>query len=268
MTTKKPDEYTAPVREEPPHPPAMPRDTTTGEPPQIYARLAAIFAEVDAIPKGQYNKDQGFWFRGVDDVTKAMHDIFARWEVVPLPEVLSVHTEVRQGKNRPMNYVLLKVRYTFVTTDGSSAPVTTVGESLDVGDKAATKAMSNALKYALYQTFQIPTEETESDHESNEAVPAVDPWENATPARPANGNAQPAQQAPAQQPAQPAQQGHENAADLDALKAQLAGCKTPDAAKAFQRKIREMFKANKIAPNDANAALELVAARVKELEAA
>lgn len=225
--------------------------------PQIYARLIGILAEVEAIPKNQRNAQQGFNFRGVDDAVNAMHDIFARWEVIPLPCVLETHTEVRQGRNGPLNYVFLKVRYTFVTVDGSSASATTVGESLDAGDKAATKALSNALKYALFQTFQIPTNEPESDHESNQAVPG-DAWENATPARPAN----------TQQPAQQAEQGHANAADLDAFKAELAGCKTPAAAKAYQRKIREMFKANKIAPNDANAALELVAARVKELEAA
>jgi hypothetical protein len=39
----------------------------------------------------------------------------------------------------------------------------TFGEAMDSGDKATNKAMSAAYKYALMQTFAIPTE---GDHDS------------------------------------------------------------------------------------------------------
>lgn len=246
--------------------------------PQIYERMAAVSASVTAVPKSQRNEQQNFNFRGVDDFMNMIHPVLAQHDVVLAPEVVEVFTEARPGKDkygkdRVMNYARVTMAYTFYAPDGSSLRTATVGESLDAGDKAANKAMANAMKYMIAQTFTVPTGDVESDHEANEGVPSRGgvlydghTGESRLSARPAN--AQPAQQAPAQQPAQQAQQGHANAADLDALKAQLAGCKTTDAAKAYQKKIREMFKANKIAPNDANAALDLVAARVKELEAA
>ena len=38
-----------------------------------------------------------------------------------------------------------------------------MGEGMDAGDKASNKAMAVALKYALFQTFCIPTEEMADD---------------------------------------------------------------------------------------------------------
>ena len=42
-----------------------------------------------------------------------------------------------------------------------------MGEAMDTGDKATNKAMSAAMKYALLQTFCIPTEEGGKDTEEN-----------------------------------------------------------------------------------------------------
>ncbi len=47
--------------------------------------------------------------------------------------------------------------------DGSIHTVTTYGEAMDSGDKATNKAMSIAFKYAAFQAFCIPTEQTAID---------------------------------------------------------------------------------------------------------
>ena len=60
-----------------------------------------------------------------------------------------------------MNYVTVKAEFDFICTDdGSTHTVTTFGEGSDAGDKATNKAMSIAYKYAAFQTFCIPTEDT------------------------------------------------------------------------------------------------------------
>ena len=49
---------------------------------------------------------------------------------------------------------------------------TVVGEGMDSGDKAANKAMAIAHKYALLQTFCIPTEEQKDpDAETHDVLP-------------------------------------------------------------------------------------------------
>jgi hypothetical protein len=53
--------------------------------------------------------------------------------------------------------VSLKVAFDLVSVeDGSSHSIKAYGEALDAGDKATSKAMTAAYKYALLQTFCIP----------------------------------------------------------------------------------------------------------------
>jgi hypothetical protein len=66
---------------------------------------------------------------------------------------------------------LFSVRFT--ATDGSYCVTETIGEAVDSGDKAANKAMSMAMKYALVDTFLIPTEEPR-DTENDEAERMTD----------------------------------------------------------------------------------------------
>src|SRR5581483_10530973 len=74
--------------------------------------------------------------------------------------VLDKTREERTSKSGgSLLYTILTVKYTFFTEDGSSFDVTTVGEAMDSGDKSSNKAMSAALKYALFQVFCIPTDE-------------------------------------------------------------------------------------------------------------
>ena len=65
--------------------------------------------------------------------------------------------------------VILKGNYKITAEDGSYEEVTTFGEAIDFGDKAFNKAMSQALKYCLFQVFCIPTEEEkDTEHKSPE----------------------------------------------------------------------------------------------------
>ena len=127
---------------------------------RIFEAMAEVMRDVDAIGKNQKNQQQGFKFRGIDDVYNAVHPILAKHGVFTAPTVLAERTEERQTKSGGnLIYRILTIKYTFFASDGSSFESTVVGEGMDSGDKGANKAMAVAHKYALLQTLCIPTED-------------------------------------------------------------------------------------------------------------
>jgi hypothetical protein len=64
------------------------------------------------------------------------------------------------------------VQHTFYAADGSNVVAVTIGEAMDSGDKSANKAMSAAMKYAMIETFSIPTEEfNDTENETHQPLP-------------------------------------------------------------------------------------------------
>ena len=126
----------------------------------IYQKMANILKDCKAITKSEKNQQQGFKFRGIDNVMNELHELFARNEVFILQDVKSFETENRQLKSGSMiTYTRATITFRYTTTDGSFVETTNVGEAMDTGDKGMNKAMSIALKYSLLQMFLIPTEE-------------------------------------------------------------------------------------------------------------
>lgn len=152
--------------------------------PLIFPAMIAILAELPAIGKNQRNQQQGFNFRGIDDVQKELTPLCAKHGVFFLPEVIERTEAVRTTKQGGSLYVVcLHVRYTFYAADGSSVVATCWGEGTDSGDKATPKAMTGALKYTLFQAFNIATEEgshhdadRETQEPSNPYVAPPDGW--------------------------------------------------------------------------------------------
>ena len=127
----------------------------------IYARVADAMQDVGAIGKDKRNGAQGFNFRGIDDVYNKLHNVMAKHRIFTAPEVIHSESQERTtAKGSTLIYRILTITYHFYTDDGSSLPVTVIGEGMDSGDKASNKAMSIAHKYALFQLFMIPTAET------------------------------------------------------------------------------------------------------------
>lgn len=135
---------------------------------EIYKKMVSILKDVDYIKKDKKNLQQGYNFRGIDDMYNALHELFSKHEVFISSDVLDLTREERQTKNGGnLIYTILKIKFTFQTIDGSSVESIMIGEAMDSGDKSANKAMSTALKYALMQAFLIPTEELkDSDNDT------------------------------------------------------------------------------------------------------
>jgi hypothetical protein len=129
--------------------------------------------DITAIGKDSRNQAQGFSFRGIDAVYNELHSLLAKHGVVCLPEAGTPVTEERTNKNGTiLRFVQLPMRYNFIAEDGSTITCSVIGEGMDSGDKATNKAMAIAHKYALLQTFLIPTEEQKDpDYETHEVKP-------------------------------------------------------------------------------------------------
>ena len=126
----------------------------------IYQKLVNILKETKAITKSEKNQQQGFKFRGIDNVMNELHELFAKNDVFILQEVQDFTTENRLTKSGGTNtFTRATIKFRYMTTDGSYVDTVNVGEAMDSGDKGMNKAMSIALKYSLLQMFLIPTEE-------------------------------------------------------------------------------------------------------------
>ncbi|MDI3361192.1 ERF family protein [Lelliottia sp. V89_10] len=136
----------------------------------VYKAISAVAREMAevGISKDRENRQQGFSFRGIDQVYNALAPMLAKHGLVILPRITErTVTERVTPKGAVLFYVVVKAEFDFVATeDGSKHTVVTYGEAMDSGDKATNKAMSIAYKYAAFQTFCIPTEQTAIDPDS------------------------------------------------------------------------------------------------------
>lgn len=139
---------------------------------EVYKAIAAVAADMatNGIEKCRKNQQQGYSFRGIDDVYNALAPVLARHGLCFLPRILSRSVEERASKNGGvLFYVTVEAEFDLVAAaDGSKHTIRTFGEAMDSADKATNKAMSAAYKYAAMQTFCIPTE---GDNDADAATP-------------------------------------------------------------------------------------------------
>lgn len=141
----------------------------------IYKKMSQVMKEIGHVGKDQKNIQQGFKFRGIDNFVNALYPALTKHEVFMTPRATSYTQEIKEvvrssGKPGVDKHVSIMMEYDFYAEDGSKVTVGPIpAEGLDSGDKATNKALSAALKYALIQTFSVPTEDmAEADLDSPE----------------------------------------------------------------------------------------------------
>lgn len=145
------------------------------KPPAVYGAINAVQAAMsrEGISKDRKNQQQGYSFRGIDDVYGALAPHLAKEKLCILPRVIERAVTERENKSGTvLTYTVLRVEFDFVAVeDGSKHTVCTVGEAMDAGDKSTNKAMSAAYKYAAFQAFAIPTEgDNDADSTTHEVA--------------------------------------------------------------------------------------------------
>lgn len=146
----------------------------------VYAAISAVSAAMSkvGIGKTRQNKDQGFNFRGIDDVLNALSPLYADHGLVIVPKVLErvlVQSTTKSGS--PLWKVTVKVEYHVIAVkDGSREIAVTYGEAMDSADKATNKALSAAYKYLAIQLFAIPIEGTpDADYDTPQEEAHITP---------------------------------------------------------------------------------------------
>lgn len=142
----------------------------------IYQAINAAMGEIEPIAKASTNQQQGFKYRGIDDIMNEIQSVIQKNGIFIVPTVLDMKREERQTKNGGnLLYSVLTIKFTFFSADGTSVDAVVIGEGMDSGDKASNKAMSVGLKYAILQVFCIPTAEAKDpDAESHDTAPRKD----------------------------------------------------------------------------------------------
>lgn len=139
---------------------------------QIFGLVAQAMKKVGAIGKDSVNQQQKYKFRGIDAVYNALNPVMSELGLFVCPEIIDHRREERVNTNGTvLKYSILTIKYTMFAPDGSNISCVVVGEGMDSGDKASNKAMSVALKYAMFQLLMIPTEEmVDPDAETHEVT--------------------------------------------------------------------------------------------------
>lgn len=143
---------------------------------KVYSAIASVMSDLSkiGIGKAKKNAQQGFMYRGVDDVMNALAPMLSKYGLVILPRVLKHDMIERQSKSGgALFYVTVDMEFDFVAAEDDSKHVVgpILGEAMDSGDKASNKAMSIAYKYACFQAFCIPTEAADPDADIHDVQP-------------------------------------------------------------------------------------------------
>ena len=146
------------------------------EVPKVYQAICNVIGALsrEGISKDRKNVQQGYQFRGIDDVYNALASELSKNKLCVLPCVLDRNVVEKPSKSGGvLFYTTCMVRFDFVSAeDGSKHEIVTVGEAMDSGDKGSNKAMSAAYKYAALMAFCIPTEgDNDTENQTHEVAP-------------------------------------------------------------------------------------------------
>lgn len=145
---------------------------------KVYQCINAVQKQIASIgiSKTNKNQQQGYTFRGIDDVYNTLSPILANAGLCILPRMINRNcVEKINVKGTVLFYVTVDAEFDLIAAeDGSKHTIKTFGEAMDSGDKATNKAMSAAYKYACMQAFAIPTEgDNDADKTTHEPIKPV-----------------------------------------------------------------------------------------------
>lgn len=153
---------------------------------KIHQQLVAVTRKIasEGIGKTRKNAQQGYNFRGIDEVMNAFAPILADAGLYVHPRYTERDVAERATKSGgALFYVTVKGEFDFVNDEGEKATVGPFyGEAMDSADKATNKAMAVAFKYAMFQTFCVPLEGVtggDADLVTHEVAAKVTPTDGA-----------------------------------------------------------------------------------------
>jgi len=124
---------------------------------RLAAKIAKVMEAVGYVAKTGTNSAQGYKFVQASAVADKVREQLVKYNISMTPTAIDV---ISEGLTPSGKQALLTLRFTWTLTDGESGETISfqsIGTGADSGDKAAYKAATGALKYALLTGFLIPT---------------------------------------------------------------------------------------------------------------
>jgi hypothetical protein len=152
---------------------------TPGPAPDIWEAKARVMQAVPYVYKGSRTKAMGrgqdYSFASEAELIAALRPAMLHERIVSTPRrirVLRQHTYTARGGS-VMHSVRIMVYYRFTHAPSRTHDwAVVIGEAADSGDKAASKAMTIAFKYALRQFFGVETGDDPDKYHSDESEAA------------------------------------------------------------------------------------------------
>lgn len=144
----------------------------------IGALIPELMRAIGSIGKTMENKNQNYKFRGIDDVLNhvgtAAAELGVRVEVECLDHKEEIQRYEEYQKQKFRVFASLRMVLRFYAPDGSCHTCSAIGSSVDTqGDKATSKAMSAAFKYACFLGLVIPVDGALDDSDSAKPAPEI-----------------------------------------------------------------------------------------------
>jgi len=174
----------------------------------IHGAICAMLAEVDAIAKDRKNVQQGFTFRGIDDVYNTVHPVLAKCKVYPRAEIMESDQQERTTRSGNVQF-FVRLR----------------------------------MRYALFQLLCIPTEAIDPDAMIPEPTKSEKPVE-----KPAKDAPKPSAKAPAKTADKPAEKAKPEVFPPEMEVLERANKGPVDQLEDVERLSNRMRVANKIDP--------------------
>ena len=124
------------------------------KPKNLAEAICQVMADAGYVQKTGKNSFHGYNYASDADLLRVLQPAMAKAGLCMMAtNISSIDKELDKGKTQTD----VLVTYTLRHTSGESIEIHAMGRGIDKEDKGGYKAMTGALKYALRQTFLIPT---------------------------------------------------------------------------------------------------------------
>ena len=132
--------------------------------------ICQVMAAASHVQKTGNNSFHGYAYASDADLLRVIQPAMASAGLAMVPSQIA-QTDTKLDKGKVQTDV--HVQYLLVHTSGETLEIQAIGRGIDKEDKGQYKAMTGALKYALRQTFLVPTGDDPEVHSAAHHAPAI-----------------------------------------------------------------------------------------------
>ena len=126
---------------------------------ELLAAKLAVMEKVRRVEKGKKmaTASGGYQYVGIDDLVGEIRPamVVNGLSLIPTKSEMLVNDRLQLAGGKTMTHVIVKMTYRLAHISGQFEEAEAIGEGADSMDKAASKAQTAALKYALLHTFLL-----------------------------------------------------------------------------------------------------------------